>query len=811
LKKHNNTSKPWGGQERADAACSLVLTASSTLFACFLILVLIAQGCGAGKDPLLQEQVGDITPKIEQNTAEPTASDNPENEIIASAIPYNFPGLKRYLIHEGRELLLTFGIAAPAASETSGSAPAAEKHSLAALYERLSQGGGLFKMLITDKSGELSDASDKEKKKDALWVLIMSIVRQMNDIKKYLDLGVVGSGSRFIATEVLLEIRRIEAETAAGESVTLVDFGETGKKIDFVALTKGSFADFGSFRLKEGAYIRMKMILGSQHEIEVIDGTNFFMLHKKPLGMIPKSRTVIDLVEMPFEVKRGELVTLQVDMDLKHSIKRESTWKEGYSYRFVPIIKSGIVQSGLTVARDLKAAEGGRIEIVGAFSLDVPAGALAADTRVSVRPLSDIVLHRNPQLLMAGTVYEVWTEPKVALASPFRITMIADPALVTPLNLAQGNISLYSAAQRSELFAPLASQHEGEAVAALVQSEGLFALGGEPEYLASSSAAACGTLLGFDFGFPLVDPVMDPNYLSPECHNLLNCFRYGARTYGRSAAECLSLFSQAMGGRCDQLCENAGAESGCRAIDPQQAEIPALYGSCTSLAAILQFEASQKSAELYKDSAASECGDYENQGVSCLAPQCELSVDKSEIASGVPSDLIFTLTVQGSVKSVDFDSSRVYAGAAPYLPMEETFTIRESNRTLTEPKEYVASILGLASAEPLTCRVTVNVTQPEPPPPPDEPPVPPPPACTLAIDEATHLITLSVQPEWGEGATYVDIRGEGRYSQVALSERDPQGLRYFNTYISSTNFRTYSAIVANSAGEAFICSIIHDK
>ncbi len=117
-------------------------------------------------------------------------------------------------------------------------------------------------------------------------------------------------------SKVFVHIKSILAEHTENGWLTIADFGEPGKTYDLMELQNGKRAELGGFPIPFGKYKKLKMIVGTENEIEVDEGDGPVM---RPLKT-HKNRELEVKIEHTFIIADSGVHELTFDFDAKKSV-----------------------------------------------------------------------------------------------------------------------------------------------------------------------------------------------------------------------------------------------------------------------------------------------------------------------------------------------------------------------------------------------------------------------------------------------------------------------------------------------------------
>lgn len=235
-------------------------------------------------------------------------------------------------------------------------------------------------------------------------------------------------------TAVMVNFRSIEVNSADAGWITLADFGDAGKTFDLLKLQNGVTSPLGSFSLEPGVYEQMRFVLNDSNSVEVIaKGETTIEPLKTPSGQ----KTGIKLIHS-FTVDSKGYTVLTVDFDAQKSIH----YNKAQGFILKPVISVVGSQTTPGAGSMISAAQGGSAGMIGEIAVDIPAGALSADTQIEILPLkgtpynpplsSRALLSSRYELLPDGTQFN----------GDITVTMNYDPAEIAARGLDENDIDI---------------------------------------------------------------------------------------------------------------------------------------------------------------------------------------------------------------------------------------------------------------------------------------------------------------------------------------------------------------------------------
>lgn len=615
------------------------------------------------------------------------------------------------------------------------------------------------------------------------------------DFLRCLLQSIFGFGN-YSVTRVILNVTHVDILPADSETwQTVADFGASGQMIDLMGLSQGTFLELGTFNIPAGSYNKMRLHLGTGSKVEVDEGHGRVL---KPLTTPSNAHEYVSLVSA-FAIPSNGLTTMTIDFDVGDSIKR----KFNGTYWIKPNLKINSVSTSNSIAKVIKANEGGVLGIFGEVVLSIPAGALDADTEISLTPMQRLLPHSNNNLMVLGQEYVI-TPADLTFNSPATLSLAYDARYVSSLHVEEGTLDIFatSTASRQWITAAGGSTKDGSLLTSFLTQTGRVVVGAAPEQGWDVDGAGCDV---YSDGVQ-VQPVkagLDLQYFAKACNQHRACYEHGYRTYIKEADACDNDLAADTMQRCEDLCRDGSLfGKDCKLVSAEEFAqkhadgfSASLYQTCKVLASNVATEARQKQADRFPGNERSTCRDYEGRGVSCAPATCSVVADKASIKKGIPTDITFTVSLQGSIFAADFDSTAIYRHEGFATPIQQTLTVTESGRILTEPRAFVAAVNGPGGL--VSCQTQVDViSAPDP--------------CTLAVAPSTvtagQLAGLTVVAGPGFNTAYVDVNFAGAPQLVGLQEPAEDGTRKFFSNLRPRTSRTYTARVVNGAGEEHTCT-----
>lgn len=636
---------------------------------------------------------------------------------------------------------------------------------------------GAFRLLITDIKQHKQTVQDRRN-----W--LNNILCQLFGV----------GNCNYEVQKVLVAVKTLDVRNEAGEYMRVADFGENGRLVDLMNFQNGAFSDLGALSLAPGNYLGMRITLKEKNLVQVVENSSSGVL--KPLLMQSAAHATVELPHA-FTVSDLQLTMLKLDFDVQKSISR-NFWG---TYYLRPHIKIIDTEATDVIEQVITKAQGGSLEVLGEVGLQVPANAVAADTTLSLKPTFKLMPHKSAGVYIIGQEYEI-QPADLQLNAMATLSIQPDAVYANAGLIDESTLAIHRRVDDTSI-APLESQISATGkVSALIDRLGKFVVGASPT-VGNTSSLACQSL-GSLVGVAPSALGVDIAYLSNACERHNECYEHGNKTYGKTAAQCNEDFHEDAIARCENLCMNhADGGVACSEVDATNASdemksLLQMYGQCQRLSNDMHTAAVATTEQAYPGDAASTCSDYDNAGVSCVPASCSLTVDPVAIPPYTPTDLNFSLKVQGSVRRVMFDGSVAYEHAGLPTPVDLNILIAEEGRELTEARTFTATLEGPGiSGNPVTCSVTVNVSEP--------------PACILTIAPDSiplggpaAALSLSVLPGFNFAQT--DLRQEGIFRDAGLSAPDANGWRHFNSSVNPSASRTYTARVWDDNGNMRSCS-----
>jgi Domain of unknown function (DUF4382) len=236
-------------------------------------------------------------------------------------------------------------------------------------------------------------------------------------------------------TRVLVTFTHIDVYADATQSwITVVDYGSAGRQFDLLTLQGGITDELGAFDLAPGAYDQIRLHLTPDHTIEVNDGSG---VHQLLLKIPSGDETGIKIVGR-FTVSGDGPTLLTLDFDASRSIH----YTRGQGYMLKPTIKLVEVVTSEFAAKQIHAAQGGQVHLLGKAELRIPPGALAADTTIEIRKLEADASYTRKTGLLPGSIIQL--EPSgLVFQVPAQLSLFYDPREIPP-GLAPQDLTLVS-------------------------------------------------------------------------------------------------------------------------------------------------------------------------------------------------------------------------------------------------------------------------------------------------------------------------------------------------------------------------------
>lgn len=607
--------------------------------------------------------------------------------------------------------------------------------------------------------------------------------------------NIFGFGN-YTVTRVILNVTRVEVLPADQQAwQPVVDFGASGQLIDLMGLSQGTFFELGTFNLAPGSYTKMRLNLGTGSKVEVDEGHGRVMKH---LATSTGAQEYVDLVSA-FSIPSSGLTTLTIDFDVSDSIKR----KLNGTYWMKPNLKINSVSTNNSISKTIKAEDGGVLGIFGEVVLTIPPGALDADTQITLTPVQRLAPHTTANLLLLGQEYLI-APADIIFNTPVTLSLAFDARYVPSLAVNADTLDIYWAASGSRqwLSAGGGSVKDGTLLTSFLNQTGRIVVGAEPEMDEAWGEAGCDEYTDA-VQVQLVKAGLDLQYFAKSCNHHRSCYEHGYRTYLKEAEACdYDLAAETMQ-QCEALCRDGSLfGKDCKLVTAEEfvqkhadGFSAGLYETCKVLASNIAAEARQAQADRFPGNDRSTCSDYDGRGVSCAPAVCTVAADKSSIKSGIPTDIVFTVSLQGSIFAADFDSTAIYRHEGYATPIQQTFTVTETGRILTEPRVFVAAVSGPGGF--MSCQTQVDVIHtPDP--------------CTLAIAPSSvtagQLAGLTLVAGPGYDTAYVDVNQAGAMQAVGLQAPGEDGTRKFFANLRPRSSRTFTARVIHTSGEEHSCT-----
>ncbi len=151
------------------------------------------------------------------------------------------------------------------------------------------------------------------------------------------------------------------------------------KEIDLLSLVNGRTMELGAFNATAGNYDRLRIVLERGGSVVTVkDGVT----STHPLTMPTDNETQI-LILQAFLVARTTVTTMKLDLDAAKSLTMENG-----KYVFRPVMRVLETRNDAGASALIDADAGGKITVPGSVSLDVPAGVLADDARITIATIA---------------------------------------------------------------------------------------------------------------------------------------------------------------------------------------------------------------------------------------------------------------------------------------------------------------------------------------------------------------------------------------------------------------------------------------
>lgn len=607
--------------------------------------------------------------------------------------------------------------------------------------------------------------------------------------------NIFGFGN-YTVTRVILNVTRVDVLPTDSQTwQPVVDFGTSGQMVDLMGLSQGAFLELGTFNIAPGSYTKMRLNLGTGSKVEVDEGHGRVI---KPLATSTGAQEYVDLVST-FAIPTSGLTTLTIDFDVRDSVKR----KLNGTYWMKPNLKINSVSTTNSISKTIKADEGGVLGIFGEVILTIPAGALDADTQISLTPIQRLAPHATANLMILGQEY-VLTPADIIFNTPATLSLAFDARYVSSVPLKEETLDIYWAASGSRQWVSAGggSTRDGALLTSFLNQTGRIVVGAAPAIEWAAEGSGCDEYTDA----VQVQPVkagLDLQYFAKACNHHRSCYEHGYRTYVKEAEACDDDLAAETMQRCEDLCRDGGLfGKDCKLVTAEEFAqkhadgfSAALYETCKVLASNIATEARHTQSDRFPGNDRSTCLDYEGRGVSCAPATCSVVADKAAIKSGIPTDITFTVFLQGSIFAADFDSTPIYRHEGYATPIQQVLTVTETGRVLTEPRVFVAAVSGPGGL--VSCQTQVDVIKtPDP--------------CALAIAPSSvaagQLAGLTLVAGPGYDAAYVDVNQVGTMQAVGLQPPAEDGTRKFFANLRPRTSRTFTARVIHTSGEEHTCT-----
>ena len=159
------------------------------------------------------------------------------------------------------------------------------------------------------------------------------------------------------------------------------------------------------------------------HVIEVNHGAGPEQL---PLKIPSGDQTGIKLVGQ-FTVSGDGPTSLTLDFDASKSVHHS----RGQGYTLKPTIKIIEVVTSELAAKEIRAAEGGEVHLLGKAALRIPPGALAEDTVIEIHALELSEPYARKTGLLPGSIIQL-ERSGLSFRVPAQLSLFYDPAEIPP-------------------------------------------------------------------------------------------------------------------------------------------------------------------------------------------------------------------------------------------------------------------------------------------------------------------------------------------------------------------------------------------
>jgi len=589
----------------------------------------------------------------------------------------------------------------------------------------------------------------------------------------------------FTASQVLVDVEQIQVKVESGSWETVSYFGSDPRTIDLLRLHISGFSQLGAFQLPIGQYHGVRLLLANNHRIEVDEGNGLVW---RTLRMWAGQQRQIDIIG-DFSITEHGFTSMYLDFSADESI-----FKLLWNYYLRPEITLLSVTTDQTLQAEIDPSTGGELAIQDQVRLVLPADSIEHVGQVALQPLSKLGIHSQ---LLSKIGQEHLLTIDVEIVQALQLSMYFHPDYLTLYDESGVSLDIYRFDEGSNTWAGLGAVFDAESrtLTTDVWQLGLFVVGIRQLDI---NAEAC-RFYGLNGLSVLAESGLDFNFFAPSCHQARLCGQHGSITYGKSVEACLADFGPAMLSQCQSICNPFSGDNCDELPETWQnepwAKLPAsLLGVCQDMAELVYDIAEAAPSEL--SGSEQSCLDYDELGVSCQAPTCQLIANPSTVPLGEVVELGFNLNVSGSFTKVAFEQETIFEVPPPALAGQQSFQIVESDRVLIDHQVFTAQVWGPGAVQPISCSATVSVVDLRP--------------CSIAIvpleiegGETAELL-MTVQSGWS-GAE-MDMRVEGVFSPVGLSEPNAQGIRYFHSDIRPTATRNFNGRVYNHAGTMHTCS-----
>ncbi|MES0489408.1 MAG: DUF4382 domain-containing protein [Leptospirales bacterium] len=304
-------------------------------------------------------------------------------------------------------------------------------------------------------------------------------------------------------TSAYVNFRSIEVNSSEDGWITVVDYGDEGRKFDLLKLQNGKTDELGSFSLEQGQYNQIRLILNDDNYLEIDqNGATTRESLKVPSGL----NTGIKLVRN-FEVTALGYTTFTIDFDAQKSI----THNKGQGYILKPTIKILSIETtdGLSVTID--STTGGTASITGEINVDIPPDALDANTIIEILPISAPLPASFSNVHILSNKYELMPDG-TQFNTDVTMTINYDPAEVAANNLDENSLEIYYFDKETDDWVSVGGQvnTSAKSVTAKVNHFTPFGVGGPPTAFPKINPASV---------IPTTDPVFAVLTQVPESIN----------------------------------------------------------------------------------------------------------------------------------------------------------------------------------------------------------------------------------------------------------------------------------------------------